>query len=195
MKKTILLVSFLAIALVGTLYSLPKTVVDTKDLNEGVTSAQSPEADHDEAKHEGEEAGAHAPTALTADQIAKIDPLRVEYRQAASEGKAKAAVSLSDAFAAYQMFDSAAFYAERAAVLVPSLDNQLRAGDRYYSAYGFATDEKKAGKTRRKNPGLLPKSVGPESGSAGRQGQHGHDVRQHADTHVGHYAASGSTRG
>ncbi len=159
-----ILVSFLAVALVGTLYSLPKTVVNTKDLDRGVASAQKSDdhdgEDHDEAEHEGgEPAGAHAPTVLTADQRAKIDPLRTEYQQAAGGEQTKMAISLSDAFGQYQMFDSAAFYAERAAVLTPNLENHLRAGDRYYSAYGFATEEKKASRLGEKTRTYYQKAL------------------------------------
>ena len=61
-----------------------------------------------------------------------------------AEDKAEASIKLSDTFGRYQKFDSAAFYADQAARLSPKVENYLRAGDRYYEAYGFATDEEKA---------------------------------------------------
>lgn len=164
MKRTILLVSILALALVGTLYSLPRVVVNTKDQDS--VSGQSVE----QSAEGGEEAevpgDTHTNAALTPEQEAEIAPLRGQYQQATADEKATAASQLSDVFGKYQKFDSAAYYAGQAAALRPDLENYLRAGDRYYQAYGFAAEEKKASglgeKTRsfyqkalEQNPGLL----------------------------------------
>lgn len=144
MKRTIVLVSLLAIALVGTLYSLPKIVVNTKD--QGVTAAP----DKAQASTAGESQSAssavddHSNQALTPEQLKEISPLRSKYYQASAEDKPSAAIGLSDAFGKYQKFDSAAYYAEQAAVLKPGLENFLRAADRYYEAYGFSVEEGKA---------------------------------------------------
>ncbi|MEZ4902725.1 MAG: hypothetical protein R2822_13715 [Spirosomataceae bacterium] len=78
----------------------------------------------------------------------------------------KGALQLSDFYADVRKFDSAAKYAEKVALLEPSEQNLLRAGDRYYDAFGFAAESKKSvtlgAKTREwyqkaldKNPNLL----------------------------------------
>ena len=157
MKRTMILVSILALALVGTLYSLPRIVVNTKDQDQ-VGSQAATSAEHDESGAEAPD-GTHADAALTPEQEAKVAPLRTKYQQAAAEAKAEAAVQLSDAFGQYQKFDSAAHYAGQAAALSPGLENYLRAGDRYYQAYGFAAEEKKAGSLGEKTRSYYQKAL------------------------------------
>lgn len=146
MKRTLVLVSILAIALVGTLYSLPKTVVNTKD--QGVVSEQNTgqTSDGAEAEQAADPVGSHSNETLTPEQQQAIGPLRSSYLGATARGKAEAAIKLSETFGQFQKFDSAAFYAGEAVRLSPTVENHLRAGDRYYEAYGFATDEAKASK-------------------------------------------------
>lgn len=145
MKKTLVLVSILALALVGTLYSLPKTVVNTKD--QGVVSEQNTgQQTSNEAEQATAPADSHSNETLTPEQQQAIDPLRSAYLGAAASGKAEAAIKLSDTFGRYQKFDSAAYYAGEVVRLSPTIENYLRAGDRYYEAYGFTTDEAKASK-------------------------------------------------
>ena len=75
-------------------------------------------------------------------------------------------MQLSDFYVEIKKFDSAAKYAETIALLDPTETNLLRAGDRYFDAFGFAADSKKSTslgvKTREwyqkaldKNPNLL----------------------------------------
>jgi tetratricopeptide (TPR) repeat protein len=144
MKRTIVLVSLLAIAMVGTLYSLPKIVVNTKDQGVNTASAEGQSSAAEEGHDPSSAADDHSSQALTPGQLKEIDPLRVKYIQASTPDKAVAALRLSEAFGKYQKFDSAAYYAEQAAVLSPGLENYLRAADRYYEAYGFAVEDKKA---------------------------------------------------
>lgn len=144
MNKSIVIVSVLAFALMGTLYSLPKIVVNTK--SQEVTTEQGTE--QGEATAEGSQGSEtnenHSNQALTLDQQKEIDPLKDRYYQATSDDKTAAAIQLSELFGKYQKFDSAAFYAEQVALLKPSLENNLRAADRYYDAYGFSVDEAKS---------------------------------------------------
>ncbi|KQS33123.1 tetratricopeptide repeat protein [Dyadobacter sp. Leaf189] len=163
MKKSIFLSCVLAVALVGTLFSLPKVVVNTKgkevDKERTQTASASTEkAPENSPKHDG--------AALTPDQQKAIDRLRSGFTQANAKEKISSGLQLSDKFAELQKFDSAAFYAEQVAVLAPTAENLLRTGDRYYEAYGFAVDDQKAknlgAKTREfyqkaldQNPGLL----------------------------------------
>ncbi len=164
MKRTMILVSILAFALVGTLYSLPKVVVNTKEQDEVAGQTTKPVAEGTQEAEVPDDT--HTNATLTPEQEAEIVPLREQYQQATAETKAAAAVQLSDLFGKYQKFDSSAYYAEQAATLQPGVENYLRAGDRYYQAYGFAAEEKKASglgeKTRSyyqkaldQNPGLL----------------------------------------
>lgn len=166
MKKSILLSCVLAVALVGTLFSLPKVVVNNKgkevDKEKGqsaATASAAPAAGESSSK-------SHDGAALTPDQQKVVDQLRSGFNQAGDKDKVAAGIKLSDEFAKLQKFDSAAFYAEKVALLSPAIENLMRAGDRYYEAYGFAVDEQKAknlgSKTREyyqkaidQNPGLL----------------------------------------
>ncbi len=164
MKKTLVLVSVFAIVMVGTLYSLPKVVVNTKE--QGVVSEQRGEQGASNEETAPAPADSHSSATLTPAQQKDIDLLRNTYTQASSTEKPAAALRLSEAFGKYQKFDSSAYYAGQAALLSPSIENNLRAGDTYYQAYGFAVDEGKAktlGEQTRsfyqkaldQNPGLL----------------------------------------
>jgi tetratricopeptide (TPR) repeat protein len=164
MKKSIILSCVLAVALVGTLFSLPKVVVNTK--GEEVDKERSqPAAASTEAAPETSPKS-HDGATLSPDQQKIVDQLRSGFNQAGDKEKLVAGLQLSDKFAQLQKFDSAAFYAEKVALLSPTIENMVRTGDRYYEAYGFAIDEQKAKnlgiKTREyyqkaidKNPGLL----------------------------------------
>lgn len=166
MKKSILLSCVLAVALVGTLFSLPKVVVNNKGKEVDKEKGQSAAATS-AAPAAGESSSkSHDGAALTPDQQKIVDQLRSGFNQAGDKDKVAAGIKLSDEFAKLQKFDSAAFYAEKVALVSPAIENLMRAGDRYYEAYGFAVDEQKAknlgSKTREyyqkaidQNPGLL----------------------------------------
>lgn len=166
MKKSILLSCVLAVALVGTLFSLPKVVVNNKGKEMDKGGSQSAPAVTAAAPASESSSQSHDGAALSPDQQKIVDQLRSGFNQAGAKDKVAAGVKLSDEFAKLQKFDSAAFYAEKVALLSPSLENVMRTGDRYYEAYGFAVDEQKAknlgAKTREyyqkaidQNPGLL----------------------------------------
>lgn len=164
MKKSILLSCVLAVALVGTLFSLPKVVVNTKGKEVGNERSQSQAAATAAAPDSSVQS--HDKATISPDQQKIVDQLRGAYEQAGDKEKVAAGLKLSDKFAQLQKFDSAAFYAEKAALLSPSVENLVRTGDRYYEAYGFAIEDQKAknlgAKTREyyqkaldQNPGLL----------------------------------------
>jgi tetratricopeptide (TPR) repeat protein len=164
MKKSIFLSCVFAVALVGTLFSLPKVVVNTKGKevdNERTQTAAAAKATAPEASPQS-----HDGATLSPDQQKIVDQLRSGFIQAGEKEKVAAGLKLSDKFAQLQKFDSAAFYAEKVTLLSPTIDNLVRTGDRYYEAYGFAVDDQKAknlgAKTREyyqkaidQNPGLL----------------------------------------
>ena len=169
MKKSIILSCVLALALVGTLYSLPKVVVNTKAKEvdtEKSEVAAAPGASASATPAPETPSNMHDGATLSPEQQKNVDQLRSGFNQASGKEKIAAGLKLSDTFAKLQKFDSAARYAELVAQLSPSVENVTKAGDRYYEAYGFAVDEAKAktlgsktreyyGKAIEKNPGLL----------------------------------------
>lgn len=169
MKKSIILSCVLALALVGTLYSLPKVVVNTKAKEvdtEKSEVAAAPGAKAPTTPASETPSNAHDGATLSPEQQKNVALLRSGFNQATGKDKIAAGLKLSDTFAKLQKFDSAASYAEKVAQLAPSVENITKAGDRYYEAYGFAVDDAKAkslgnktrefyGKAIEKNPGLL----------------------------------------
>lgn len=169
MKKSIILSCVLALALVGTLYSLPKVVVNTKAKEvdtEKSEVAAAPGASAPTTPASETPSKAHDGATLSPEQQKNVALLRSGFNQATGKDKIAAGLKLSDTFAKLQKFDSAASYAEKVAQLSPSVENITKAGDRYYEAYGFAVDDAKAkslgnktrefyGKAIEKNPGLL----------------------------------------
>jgi tetratricopeptide (TPR) repeat protein len=140
MKKTVLIIGVLALALIGTLYSLPKIVVNNKsETTDQGTSAGTGEENNSVAEKQDAN---HGVTTLDAAQQETIDKLLISYQ--ADPEEETGAIKLSDQYFMYQRFDSAAYYAEKAAFAKPNLTNYLRAGDRYYEAYGFSLDQAKS---------------------------------------------------
>lgn len=138
MKKSTIIIGVCAISLIGILYSLPKVVVDAKAKDNGL-EGQTTEAI---AAEEGP--SAHATTSLTDDQLKTVNSIKEALSTDNKEQKAITFLKLSDTFFKFQRFDSSAVYAEKAAEIFPSTENFLRAGDRYYEAFGFALNGGKA---------------------------------------------------
>ncbi len=168
MTKSIILSCVLAVALVGTLFSLPKVVVNTKakEMDKGSEQAAAPAGDKAPGNAAAAPVNSHDGAAFTPEQQKIVDQLRSGFNQAGEKDKAAAGLKLSDKFATLQKFDSAAFYAEKVATLAPTVEHLVKTGDRYYEAYGFAVDDQKAkalgSKTREfyqkaidQNPNLL----------------------------------------
>lgn len=171
MKKSIIISCVLAVALVGTLFSLPKVVVNNKgnemdsEKNQTTVTSDASSANED-AVASASSTNSHDGATLSPEQQKIVDQLRSGFNQADAKDKNAAGIALSNKFAELQKFDSAAFYAEKIATLNPSIENLIRAGDRYYDAYGFAVNDQKSkilgDKTREfyqkaldQNPGLL----------------------------------------
>lgn len=166
MKKSIIISCVLAFALAGTLFSLPKVVVNTKGKEMDTEKTSEKVASTNEPAKTETSPNSHDGATLSPEQQKIVDQLRSGFIQAGEQDKAAAGLKLSGKFAELQKFDSAAFYAEKVALLSPSIENLVRAGDRYYEAYGFAVDDQKMKnlgiKTREYyqkaidlNPGLL----------------------------------------
>ncbi|MDL5047385.1 tetratricopeptide repeat protein [Oscillatoria amoena NRMC-F 0135] len=129
LKNRIILVAISA-ALVVALFMLPKVVVRNDE-----TGTPS------EAVQEGNQPDPHVmPTGLKQN----ISNLRRAYRTSgADEKSAIFADSLAGLYTKAGRFDSAAWFAERAATFFNTLKSWTRAGDAYYEAYTFATDQTK----------------------------------------------------
>lgn len=168
MNRSIWMVIVLATLVTGGLYSLPKIVVSTQNRKlvggKDSTDTQSPASKEDAAA--STPSNTHI-TPLTPEQEHTVSKLVQQYTSASDlKVKVKAGAQLSDFYSEIRKFDSSAKYAEAVALLEPTEQNLLRAGDRYYDAFGFAAESKKTGnlgvKTREwyqkaldKNPNLL----------------------------------------
>ncbi|WP_028666020.1 tetratricopeptide repeat protein [Runella zeae] len=168
MNRSILIIIILATVLTGGLYSLPKVVVSSQErkLTQGQDSTGTQSTTSAEEDTQPATAEAHV-TPLTAEQQRTATNLTNQLSASAdTKNKAKVALQLSDFYLGIRKFDSAAKYAETIALLEPNEGNFLRAGDRYYDAFGFAANNNKSAnlgaKTREwyqkaldKNPNLL----------------------------------------
>lgn len=166
MNRSVWLIIVLATLLTGGLYSLPKVVVSTQDrkLTGEKDSTQMSSSKEDNVSSKTSDTHA-AP--LTSEQEHTLSQLSRQYASATDvKAKIKVALQLSDFYSEIRKFDSAAQYAEKVALLEPTEQNLLRAGDRYYDAFGFSAEGKKSAnlgvKTREwyqkaldKNPNLL----------------------------------------
>ena len=138
----------IALVLTGTLYMLPKVVVENKDRQETAT-AQPPvvmndlpagEESHDE--HEGHDHGPGMHGAELSSQDRQSADRLVEKLKK-SENKEKIAIfadSLAALFARAQQYDSAAYYAEQALTSEKTLGRLASAGTYNVEAFKFAVD-------------------------------------------------------
>ncbi len=150
MNKSFVIVLVTALVAVGALYSLPQSVVpDDKRSNAAATSGATV-TEQPEGQPEGQPAKATPKTApsqhvqvLSGEDQQRLDALRGKFDRAAGTEKASLAGQLSALLTTLSRYDSAAYYAEQAALLEPTPEHWLQAGDRYYQAFTFAIDEAK----------------------------------------------------
>lgn len=141
MKGKIWIVVVIALIAIGGLYSLPRVVVSSqqRNLKTYTDTTQVATADTNNTAAEVHE------TTLSAEQKNTLNQLTVAYNKAGvGVAKAKAAFKLSDFYTNIRKFDSAAKYAEYAALANPTEANFVKAGDKYYDAFSFAVDSKKS---------------------------------------------------
>lgn len=125
-NRIILLV--VSIVLIVILFSLPKVVVNNESQPVTSDSTALPTAD----PH-------GAPPASTQKTIARI---RKQFAGSATgEKNAIFADSLADLYGKAGKFDSAAWFADRAAAFFNNMESWIKAGDTYYQAYTFAVDQ------------------------------------------------------
>lgn len=166
MNRSVWLVIVLATLLTGGLYSLPKVVVSTQDRKLAGEKDSTQVSSSNDDNVSSKTSDTHS-APLTSEQEHTLAQLSRQYASATNvKAKIKGALQLSDFYSEIRKFDSAAQYAETVALLEPTEQNLLRAGDRYYDAFGFSAEGKKSAnlgvKTREwyqkaldKNPNLL----------------------------------------
>ena len=133
MRKTRIILLIVSILFIAVLFFLPKSVVENESqLKEGAdprTSSSLPSNPHTQT-----------PQAIRSD----INRLRARYLSALTEEKnAIFADSLASLYNQAGLFDSAAWYAERATTFFKTNESLIRAGNAYYEAYTFAIDRDK----------------------------------------------------
>lgn len=160
MNKSFVIVLVLAVATVGGLYSLPKSVVpDDKRGNaaatSGVTTTETPQGQN--AKAAPSASATQHVQAFSGEDKERVEALHGKFDRATGMEKAALATQLSDLLATLSRYDSAAYYAEQAALLEPGLERWLKAGDRYYQAFTFAIDEAKGARLGEKTRAFYQK--------------------------------------
>ncbi|HEY5692288.1 MAG TPA: tetratricopeptide repeat protein [Cyclobacteriaceae bacterium] len=153
MLKTRIILILVSVAIIWLLFLLPKAVVENESQMES-TSEQSDEADPHTA----------APAALRQ----SINSLNAQYL-AVSENQKSAifADSLASLYTQAGQFDSAAWFAEKAASFFNNMKSLLKAGNSYYNAYTFALDPVKQNEMAEKTRFFLGKVLEAEPGNLG----------------------------
>jgi len=131
MLKTRIILVLVSCALVFALFKLPKVVVENDQANVGSTtdSASQQTQIHTEAPAEITES---------------IRNLRGQFSvNSKNEKNAIFADSLASLYSDAGKFDSAAWFAERAAEFFNNTESWIKAGDQYYQAFNFALETSK----------------------------------------------------
>lgn len=151
MRVSTIIVIASTVAFSAGLYFLPTHVVQnaTKQLGNapGGRSTDTPVADSlNVVANTGTKSGADVQhnEPLTPDQQKKAEGLQTRYTAAQGVARKPIAEQLITFFRSVNRFDSAAFYAGEIAKIDPSPQANLRAGDQYFEAFGFAVAEQKA---------------------------------------------------
>ncbi len=133
MRKTRAILLVVAIGMIAMLYFLPKAVVE----NDSQLQATSSGTDSVTASGN--------PHSTTPKSIRRsINQLRARYLSEASEEKnAIFADSLTGLYQKAGLFDSSAWYAERAATFFKTDESLMKAADAFYEAYTFAVERDK----------------------------------------------------
>ncbi len=133
----------MGVILAGILYSLPKTVVNDKD--SGLNSAEVVENSNSTSNNEG----THSPQLSLKNKI-KADSLKALIRN--QEENSEVLMILSELYAAENIYDSAAYYAEKKSVITGSPKDMSLSADLYFQAFSLSLNpvdrEELAEKTR-----------------------------------------------
>lgn len=138
MQKHQWLVTGVALLAVAGLAVLPKSVVETdiKDIPKTSTA---------KATSDSTVMQMHA-TPLSEEQKKRLAALQAEFLRADTDKNRLIALldSMSAIYGSVNRLDSIAYYSELLAERYPSVSLQMRAGDAYYEAFGFALDATKS---------------------------------------------------
>lgn len=133
MKRHFIILIVLAVALTGFLYSRPKVVVkdEAKANRDKVAETKPSTKDNDDHQESSQ-----APK-LSVEQQKQINDLKQKLASTTSSGadKKNLYAQVAQVFATANRFDSAAIYAEKVAIIDPSAENWMQAGDTYYQAF------------------------------------------------------------
>jgi len=134
MLKTRLLLIIASAVVIALIFLLPKVVVNHED----EMGTNTP----DSVAEKASQAHTTAPQGV----LSSIQRLRGQYSEGSiNEKNAIFADSLASLYEKAGKFDSAAWFAERAATVFNTTESAVRAGDYYYQAYTFALDQGKQG--------------------------------------------------
>jgi tetratricopeptide (TPR) repeat protein len=133
MKRHFIILIVSAVALTGFLYSRPKVVVkDEAKANRDKVAESKSTAKEDDHGHQED---SQAPK-LSAQQEKQINDLK--QKLASTTDKKSLYAQIAQVFASANRFDSAAVYAEKVAVIDPTANNWMQAGDAYYQAFNLS---------------------------------------------------------
>jgi tetratricopeptide (TPR) repeat protein len=141
--STVLVIAAIVLLTAG-LYSLPKVVVQNQTKQLGGASRDGTADAAVTAAGKQPEADIQHNQPLTPEQQQQAAQLRAGYVAASSAARPAATDKLIAFYRAISRFDSAAYYGAKVASATPGLEANLRAGDLYFEAYGFAVNEQKA---------------------------------------------------
>jgi len=133
MIRTRVILLLAAVGVIAILYFLPKAVVENDSQLQKAADTSDSLAD-----------ASHAHTATPKAIRQRINQLRARYLSATREEKSAIfADSLSVLYSDAGLFDSAAWYAERAATFFKTNESLMKAANASYEAYTFAIDREK----------------------------------------------------
>lgn len=149
MLKTRILLIVASALVIWLLFLLPKVVVENKDQMESENPTQ--------------EKGSDPHGTIPATLAESIKSLRTQYlKVSGNEKSAIFADSLASLYTEAGQFDSAAWYAEKAATFFNTTESFVKAGNSFYDAYTFALDQGKQNQMAEKTRDYLGKVLEAE---------------------------------
>lgn len=146
MKKQQIIITVVAIVAIGSIWLLPKAVVDNDGRNNNLESRQEETAIAGGAMEESEAPSANPHAADIPDALRnEIRTLRENFENSRnSEKSTNFAAKLAQAYASAEVYDSAAWFARQTATETGLTEDKKRAGELYYEAFAHSVDEDRA---------------------------------------------------
>jgi predicted Zn-dependent protease len=139
MRLQLIIILFLALGMSVFLYTRPKVVV--KD-EQGATRDQATQQSETKASGENE---SHSPE-LSEEQRVVLRNLKKELSGTSGVAQISTFEKIAELFIEGDVIDSAGYYYEKVAGILPSESNWLRTGDTYFQAYNLALQSKNVSK-------------------------------------------------